>query len=87
MKKQSPSEFCANYEPKKIRVYIPQNWSVRVRDYHEFRSILDQFQEIGLNVDYEEVGCHGDYEAIFWIGGPSKKPKKLIEMAKKTYLE
>lgn len=72
-----------NYVSPKITVEIPTDFSIRVRDYHEFDLIQDYLEvALGLKYDYEEVGCDGRYEAIFYIG---PKPEKMIKRTKETY--
>lgn len=72
-----------NYFAPKISVNIPSNFSVKVRDYHEFDIIKNYFEEyLGIVFDYEEVGCDGDYEAVFFIG---PKPNVIINKIKETY--
>ncbi len=79
----SEGSSLENYVVPKIKAEIPTNFSVKVRDYHEFDLIRDYFEIcLGLEYEFEEVGCDGKYEAVFYIG---PKPEKLINKIKQTY--
>ena len=71
------------YSAPKITVEIPTNFSMLVRDYHEFDLIQDYLElALDLEYQYQEIGCDGLYEALFYIG---PKPEKLIAKMKETY--
>lgn len=72
----------SKYKAPKIKIEVPQNWSLKVDDYHEFGIMEEYLKELGVKVQYEECGCDGFYEAVFWIG---KKPVELIKATKETY--
>jgi len=61
---------------KLVDVKIPEYWIEVVDDYHEFKSIQQYLNNIGIKVKYEEVGYSEGYQAVFWH---KEKPNRFIE--------
>jgi hypothetical protein len=81
--KLQDSTSLEDYFTPKISMEIPTNFSVKVRDYHEFKDVQHYYKHLGLNFEFEIVGRDKLlYEAVFYIG---PKPEILLEKINQKY--